>query len=64
MRIRTTQAAKQVGDVVVVKSASIGGMRQIRCVRCGQMAVPTRLPNGQMAYACTACGAKFSSRRM
>lgn len=63
-RVRTSQTAKQVGNVTVVKSSTVAGMRQMRCTKCGQMATPTRDSAGNPIYVCTACGQRFGVKKL
>ncbi len=64
MRVRTVQRARQVGDITVIKTASPGGMRKVRCPKCHGMAVPTKNARGQDILKCGQCGQEFSSLRM
>lgn len=50
--------------VVVIKSSTKGGMRQIRCPRCKNLAAPTRLTNGAQVTRCKCCGASFKMQKM
>jgi DNA-directed RNA polymerase subunit RPC12/RpoP len=63
-RVRTVQTARQVGNVTVIKTATVGGMRQLRCPKCQGMATPTRSHTGQNIYRCMVCGAQFLSRKL
>ena len=64
MRVRTIQRAKQVGNITVVKSASAGGMRKVRCPKCHGLAVPCKNAQGKDILKCGQCGQEFSSRKM
>lgn len=63
-RVRTVQRAREVGDVTVVKSSTVAGMRQLRCPKCQGMATPAKDHTGREVFACMACGTKFTSRRI
>lgn len=65
MRVRTLRSAKAIGKTgkAIVKSAA-SDIRQMSCPGCGQNCVPMRLPNGQEAFRCQACGRTFSCTRM
>lgn len=64
MRVRTIQRARQVGGVTVIKSATPGGMRKVRCPKCHGMAVPSKNAQGKDILKCGQCGCEFSSRPM
>ncbi len=65
MRIRTVRKAKAIGKTgkAIVKS-SAADIRQMSCPRCGQNAVPSRMPDGTEVHRCQACGATFKCTRM
>lgn len=66
MRIRTVRRAKDVPGTgtVIVKDATVGGMRQVRCNRCHGMMVPGTHHNGQAVLKCTGCGTMATTRPM
>lgn len=64
MRHNPTHSAKQVAPgVAVVKTSTLGGMRQIRCPHCHGMASPAQRPDGTPCYRCPA-GHEFISKMM
>ena len=66
MRLRTVRRAKPVPgtDAHIVKSSTVGGMRQVRCGSCHGMMVPGRHHNGREILKCVNCGAMATSRPM
>lgn len=63
MRVRTLRRAKAIGKTgkAIVKS-SAADVQQMRCTRCGQLAIPCHLHDGTAAYQCVACGTTFSCK--
>lgn len=59
MRVRTSKT-KKVGDVTIVKTATVAGMRQMRCPKCHGMAGPAQDRSGKEIFVCGTCGARFS----
>lgn len=66
MRIRTVRRAKAIKgtNAHIVKSSTVGGMRQVRCFSCHCMMVPGLHHDGQSVLKCTGCGVMATSRPM
>lgn len=66
MRIRTVRRANPVAgtDKHIVKSSTVGGMRQVRCGSCHGIMVPGRHHNGQSILKCVVCGSQAVSRAL
>ena len=64
MRIRTVRRAKPIPgtEAHIVKSSTVGGMRQVRCGSCHGMMVPGLHHTGSQILKCTSCGAQATSR--
>ena len=48
----------------VIHTVPEGGPTRIRCMACGQIAVPTTMSDGTKVYRCTACGTSFTKSPM
>ena len=66
MRIRTVRQAKAIQgtNAHVVKTSTVGGIRQMRCGSCHGMMTPGRHHNGQEVLKCIGCGRMATSRPM
>ncbi len=66
MRIRTVRKAVPIPGTnkQIVKTSTVGGMRQMRCGKCQGMMVPGKHHNGSDILKCTSCGTMAGSRPM
>jgi hypothetical protein len=43
----------------VIRKQPPGGTGQQRCMKCQNMCLPKRLPNGKVVMRCSGCGASY-----